>query len=125
MQRSRCIPAWVGHLRRINRPRATHRVQVTVAPGDCEPHMQKTAEIDDPRILSEPSLRVRKRRHDLIPLLDELAYNLRWSWDPRTRDLFQSLAPEPWTRTSNPIPVLKLASAEPDRLAEHAESILD
>lgn len=97
---------------------------MTVAPGDPEPHMPNTAELD-PRMLSEPSPRVRKRRDDLIPLLDELAYNLRWSWDPRTRDLFQSLAPEPWARTSNPVPVVKLASAEPDRLAEHAESILE
>jgi starch phosphorylase len=54
-----------------------------------------------------------------------LAYNLRWSWSSASRDLFQSLAPEPWARTHNPIAVLKSASNDPDRLAEHAESILE
>jgi starch phosphorylase len=61
----------------------------------------------------------------LIPLLEQLAYNLRWSWDPAALNLFQSLAPEPWSRTHNPIAALKSAINEPDRLAEHAESILE
>ena len=98
-----------------------------VASGDPEPQMPNTAEIEicEPRIVSEGALRVRRRRDDLVPVLEQLALNLRWSWDPATRDLFQSLAPEPWARTHNPIAVLKAASNDPDRLAEHAESILD
>ena len=76
-------------------------------------------------MVSEGALRVRKRRDDLVPLLEQLAYNLRWSWDPATRDLFQALAPEPWARTHNPIAALKAAANDPDRLAEHAESILE
>ena len=36
-----------------------------------------------------------------------------------------ALAPEPWARTHNPIAVLQAAANEPDRLAEHAESILE
>src|SRR5256886_3308157 len=95
-----------------------------VASGDPEPHMPNTAEIDQPRIVSDSSLRVRKRRTNLVPLLEQLAYNLRWSWNSAARDLFQSLAPEPWSKTHNPIAVLKTAANEPDRLAEHAESIL-
>lgn len=99
-------------------------VFVTVASGDPEPRMPNTAEIDQPRIAADGALRVRKRRDDLVPLLEQLAYNLRWSWHPAARDLFQSLAPEPWSRTHNPIAVLKNAANDPDRLAEHAESIL-
>ena len=96
-----------------------------VASGDPEPHMPNTAEIVQPRIVSNSSLRVRKRRDDLVPRLEQLAYNLRWSWNSAVRDLFQSLAPEPWSRTHNPIAVLKAAANDPDRLAEHAESILE
>src|SRR5712691_5235589 len=96
-----------------------------VGSGDPEPHMPKTAEIDQPRIVSDSSLRVRKRRDNLVPLLEQLAYNLRWSWNPAARELFQSLAPEPWGRTHNPIAVLKSVANDPDRLAEHAESILE
>ncbi|HEX8967145.1 MAG TPA: alpha-glucan family phosphorylase [Chloroflexota bacterium] len=61
----------------------------------------------------------------MIAVLEQLAYNLRWSWDPSTRALFQSLAPEPWSRTHNPVAVLKWVADEPDRLAEHAESIAE
>jgi glycogen phosphorylase len=76
-------------------------------------------------MVTEGSARVRKKRDDLIPLLEELAYNLRWSWHPATVDLFQSLAPERWARTHNPINAMRAAANEPDRLAEHAESILE
>jgi starch phosphorylase len=96
-----------------------------VTSGDPEPHMSNTAEVDQPRIVADVALRVRKRRDDLVPLLEQLAYNLRWSWNPTARELFQSLAPEPWGRTHNPIAVLKSAANDPDRLAEHAESILE
>ncbi|HEV7665637.1 MAG TPA: alpha-glucan family phosphorylase [Chloroflexota bacterium] len=89
--------------------------------------MPKTADIEvrEPLTLSDGALRVRRRRDNLIPALEQVAYNLRWSWDPATRDLFQSLAPEPWARTHNPIAVLKSAASDPDRLAEHAESIIE
>jgi glycogen phosphorylase len=76
-------------------------------------------------MVTEGSPRLRKKRDDLIPLLEELAYNLRWSWNPSTLDLFQRLAPEPWARTHNPIAAMQAAAHEPDRLAEHAESILE
>lgn len=87
--------------------------------------MPKTAELEEPRTFAKGGLRVRKRRDDLVPLLQQLAYNLRWSWNPATRDLFQALAPEPWSRTHNPIASLRSAANDPDRLAEHAESILE
>jgi len=87
--------------------------------------MPNTAEFAELRMVTEGLPRVRKKRDDLIPLLQELAFNLRWSWDPATLNLFQRLAPEPWARTHNPIAAMKAASNEPDRLAEHAESILE
>ncbi|MGI9148863.1 MAG: alpha-glucan family phosphorylase [Chloroflexota bacterium] len=87
--------------------------------------MPNTVEIDDAPKSGAGAGRLRNPRHDLTPPLEELAYNLRWSWDPATRRLFEALAPEPWGRTHNPIAVLNAASKDPDRLAEHAESILD
>ena len=76
-------------------------------------------------MVTEGSARVRRKRDDLIPLLEDLAYNLRWSWDPPTLDLFQRLAPDRWAKTHNPIAAMKAAANEPNRLAEHAESILE
>ncbi len=87
--------------------------------------MPNTAELVEPRLVTERAPRVRKRRDDLIPLFEDLAYNLRWSWHPPTLDLFQRLAPVPWARTHNPIAAFKAAMNEPDRLAEHAESIVE
>ncbi|MCA1644353.1 MAG: alpha-glucan family phosphorylase [Chloroflexi bacterium] len=87
--------------------------------------MPNTAECAEPSIVAPGALRERKRRDDLVPLLGQLAYNFRWSWHPAVRELFQALAPEPWGRTHNPIAVLKSAASDPDRLAEHAESILE
>ena len=87
--------------------------------------MPNTAEFAELPTVTEESPRLRRRRDDLIPLLEQLAYNLRWSWDPPTLDLFQRLAPEPWARTHNPIAAMKAAANDPDRLAEHAESILE
>src|SRR5437868_1613058 len=94
-----------------------------LVPGDPNPRMSKTAEITETRPVTKGALRVRKRRDDLAQLLQQLAYNLRWSWDPKTTDLFQAIAPEPWARTHNSIAALKAATSDPDRLAEHAESI--
>src|SRR5215472_7085892 len=87
--------------------------------------MPNTAELAEPRMVTEGAPRVRKKRDELIPLLEELAYNLRWSWDPPTLDLFQRLAPDRWAKSHNPIAAMKAAANEPDRLAEHAESILE
>src|SRR5215216_2867942 len=96
-----------------------------LASGDPDPHMPNIAEVEtsEPRMTSNGALRTRKRRDDLVLVLEELAYNLRWSWDPATVDLFHAIAPEPWTRTHNPVAVVR--AADPDVLAEHAESILE
>jgi glycogen phosphorylase len=115
---------------RLDKPRGRglDGVLVRVAPGDSEPQMTNTAdivEITQPRFVADGTQRVRKRRDDLIPVLEQLAYNLHWSWNPAVRDLFQSLAPEPWARTHNPIAVLNAVGHDPDRLAEHAESIVE
>jgi starch phosphorylase len=97
---------------------------VKVASGDGEPHMPNTVELV-PGVVADDVPRLRNTREDLVQRLEQLAYNLRWSWDPPTLALFQRLAPEPWARTHNPIAALKAAATEPDRLAEHAESILE
>ncbi|GAA3070946.1 alpha-glucan family phosphorylase [Streptomyces glomeratus] len=52
--------------------------------------------------------------------LSDLARNLRWSWHPETRDLFQSVDPERWA-ASDGDPVRLLGSVPPARLAELAE----
>jgi glycogen phosphorylase len=87
--------------------------------------MPNTVEIATPSVVSDTPVRVRTERENLVPVLEQLAYNLRWSWDPATRALFESLAPEPWRRTHNPIAVLKVAANDLARLAEHAESICE
>jgi starch phosphorylase len=38
--------------------------------------------------------------------LRRLAYNLRWAWDPRTRNLWSLIDRTAWTRYRNPIPVI-------------------
>src|SRR5918994_3976054 len=50
--------------------------------------------------------------------LDELAYNLWWSWTPRAGTLFSSLDPAAWARYRNPIAVL--AAMHPTRWEEVA-----
>jgi starch phosphorylase len=38
--------------------------------------------------------------------LRRIAYNLRWAWDPRTRNLWSLIDRTAWTRYRNPIPVI-------------------
>ncbi|HTW10827.1 MAG TPA: alpha-glucan family phosphorylase [Acidimicrobiales bacterium] len=48
----------------------------------------------------------------LLPL-QELAFNLRWSWDERTRDVFRWVDPHLWERTQHdPVQVLSLVARE-------------
>jgi starch phosphorylase len=51
--------------------------------------------------------------------LEELAYNLRWTWDHETADLFRRLDPARWEAT-NHNPVLLLRSTDQARLNEAA-----
>lgn len=55
---------------------------------------------------------------ELAPLR-ELAMNLRWSWDVRTRELFRSIDPRAW-KASHSDPLAVLASVSPERLDELA-----
>jgi len=72
------------------------------------------------------------RRFPLIPeriqRLEELAYNLKWSWDYRARLLFKRLDPQLWKNTQhNPVRLLNEigherlidASTDPDFLREY------
>ncbi len=58
---------------------------------------------------------------DLIPL-QELAFNLRWSWDNRTRDLFRWVDPQIWELTfHDPVRLLSLVGRQRlDQLAADA-----
>ncbi|MFN8521796.1 MAG: alpha-glucan family phosphorylase [Chloroflexota bacterium] len=51
--------------------------------------------------------------------LSELAHNLRWTWDPRTADLFRRLDPARWAAT-NHNPVLLLRTTDQARLDDAA-----
>src|SRR5215470_1644628 len=65
---------------------------------------------------------------DRIERLEELAYNLRWSWDYRARLLFKRLDPDVWKNTQhNPVKLLQTidsarliaSSRDPDFLREY------
>ncbi|UCE66014.1 MAG: alpha-glucan family phosphorylase [Candidatus Zixiibacteriota bacterium] len=48
-----------------------------------------------------------------LSALEDLAYNLRWSWHPETIDLFRRLDPDLWNETRhNPVKMLGLISQE-------------
>ncbi len=55
------------------------------------------------------SFTVRARLPQPLDPLRELAFNLRWAWDPRTRDLFRWVDPQLWeTSFHDPVRVLSL-----------------
>src|SRR5262245_59644824 len=75
---------------------------------------------------------MRTRRFPYIPerihRLEDLAYNLKWSWDHRARLLFKRLDPELWRETQhNPVKLLneikaarlRHAAEDPDFLREY------
>lgn len=57
---------------------------------------------------------------DPLRPLEELAYNLRWSWDPDTVDLFRRLDQEFWESTGHN-PVLMLGQIRQERLEDAAK----
>ena len=61
------------------------------------------------------SFTVRPKLPDALAPLHELAMNLRWSWDARTRDLFRWVDPGAWEQAAHD-PERLLGMAEPDRL---------
>ena len=66
------------------------------------------------------SFTVRARLPEALAPLHELAMNLRWSWDGRTRDLFRWVDPAVWEETGHD-PVRLLGRAGRDRLDALAE----
>ncbi len=56
---------------------------------------------------------------DALVALGELAGNLRWSWHPPTQDLFESIDPDLWARSKDPVRLLGLVPSE--RLAALAK----
>lgn len=54
-----------------------------------------------------------------IAALGDLASNLRWSWHPPTRDLFQRIDPERWTKVRKD-PVRLLSALSPQELSDLA-----
>jgi glycogen phosphorylase len=65
------------------------------------------------------SFTVRAQLPEALAPLHDLAMNLRWSWDSRTRDLFRWVDPAVWETTGHDPPHL-LAMVSPDRMARLA-----
>jgi starch phosphorylase len=61
------------------------------------------------------SFTVRPRLPEALSPLQELAANLRWSWDDATIDLFRSVDPDAWVSVGRD-PVRLLATVSPERL---------
>jgi starch phosphorylase len=68
------------------------------------------------------SFTVRARLPEALAPLQELAFNLRWSWDDRTRDLFRWVDPQVWELTfHDPVRLLSLVDRQRlDQLAADA-----
>jgi starch phosphorylase len=66
------------------------------------------------------SFTVRPRLPERLAALEDLAMNLRWSWDARTRDLFRWVDPDAWDACAHD-PVRLLGMVGRERLAELAE----
>ncbi|MBV9661580.1 MAG: alpha-glucan family phosphorylase [Acidimicrobiales bacterium] len=59
------------------------------------------------------SFTVRARLPEELASLQELAFNLRWSWDDRTRDLFRWVDPQIWELTfHDPVRLLSLVDRQ-------------
>src|SRR5215213_9032880 len=61
------------------------------------------------------SFTVRARLPEALTPLHELAMNLRWAWDERTRDLFRWVDPDAWEVTVHD-PVALLGAVTRERL---------
>jgi starch phosphorylase len=61
------------------------------------------------------SFAVRVRLPEALTPLHQLATNLRWSWDERTRDLFRWVDPQRWELAGRD-PLRLLSAADPERL---------
>jgi glycogen phosphorylase len=62
---------------------------------------------------------VRAHLPERLAALEQLAINLRWSWDTPTQDLFASIDPTLWSNCGND-PVALLGAVNPSRLDELA-----
>ena len=63
------------------------------------------------------SFTVRPRLPDALAALEDLAMNLRWAWDERTRDLFRWVDPDAWELGRHD-PVRLLGAVGRERLAQ-------
>ena len=63
------------------------------------------------------SFTVRPRLPESLAALEDIAMNLRWSWDERTRDLFRWVDPDAWEEGRHD-PVRLLGAVSRDRFAE-------
>ena len=62
------------------------------------------------------SFTIRPRLPEALASLENLAMNLRWAWDDRTRDLFRWVDPDAWDATKHD-PVQLLGRVSPERLS--------
>src|SRR5437867_1268002 len=66
------------------------------------------------------TFQVRPSLPERLRALEDLAYNLRWAWDPETISLFRRLARDLWEE-NNHNPVLMLGRIPQERLTEAAQ----
>ncbi len=68
---------------------------------------------------STPSRPVSEEVRAALPLLEQLALDLRWSWSHGSDELWRRLEPRLWERTHNPWAVLRAVSGQPlERMLE-------
>jgi glycogen phosphorylase len=60
-----------------------------------------------------------------IRRLVQLAYNLRWTWEPRTKAVFQALEPEVWRTSHNPVAVLRAVHTQGAHALRQQTSAID
>ena len=66
------------------------------------------------------SFTIRPRLPENLAGLEDLAMNLRWAWDDRTRDLFRWVDPDGWDATRHD-PIRLLGTVAPERLEALSE----
>ena len=69
------------------------------------------------------TFQVRPSLPDRLAALENLAYNLRWAWDPETISLFRRLGRDLWEENQHN-PVLMLGKIPQERLTEAASKFL-
>src|SRR6185312_8914210 len=115
-------PVIDDHARRTLLPPATRRLVAGLCrrAGDRRRAGRPAAVVRLCRVRALRRFTVRATLPEPLQPLASLVTNLRWSWHPETRDLFEALDPELW-RTCNGDPVKVLGEVSAERLGTLAK----